>query len=1195
VLAAVFLTGALALAAAPDKAQLVDEAESYAVTPKCVPPAQGASPEYEAKNPANDLRFAFATTGVIGNRGPAGADAWSLDLRLVGVSFDGQLAPTKSPSLSAYGARVDYDYGAARVSYVNAPSGLEQRASIAAPDSRGQAGASTIVVLEFSVDGGLKPVKSGYYVDLVDAAGDLVLRFGPVDAKDADGKPLNAHLEASVGDQGKVPGLRVVIDAIDNEYPIEVSAALVSAALGKTADSTSVPKTTRAEIVGVPVSLGSGFSETVSQIMERDALTPPYLLGIPRETHNELDVELDLKPDPNAPPPLSHWPPIPETQSAAVVGPPNLPQTVGTSFKGIGYSESFFYPPDSMGDVGPTQILMHVNGRIKLFDKTGAVGFLNASWDTFWSSQNLRGFTGDSQVRYDRLSGRWFVLTVDFVKPNNKIFLAVSSGPTITLSTYFTFYSFLIGSVIPGDASNWCDYPSLGVDANALYVGCNMYSAAGVFQYSSALVIRKSSVTTGGPMVATGFMGIGAAGLQGPFAPRGVDNDDPSWTEGYFIGPEVSSTSGIGIRRISDPGGTPTLGPNMSLPVTNTAVSDQSALGSFLPINASGLRLFAASIHKNKITGVTSLWTAHSVETDTTCTPSTGGSLRLGAKWYEIGSLTTTPTITQFGTLCTTTAGSGVSNSERGFVYPTVTATGQGHMALAASYASASEYVGVAAAGRLRTDPPAGTRAPETIVLPGSSDYNINDSVPRNRWGDYSLTDVDPNDDQTVWTFQEYADTPSNNWSVRAVQLKAPPPPTTASAGSPVCVGVAAAPVNITGTDSCATPACTNGLCTGGGACPEFFDPGPDAGGPGYANHLTAAATGGVTVNSASIVIPANPATQRVRTVALSLNTTAAATGLKSITITNPDGQARTYNNVISVIANRAPVASTSGPYSSCQGGSVVLNGTGSTDPDAACGDSLVSYEWDLNNDATFDITGATPTVTWAQLTALGLGVGPHTIKLRVTDTHAAVNTGTGTLTILVDGSACTDANACTQPDTCQAGACVGANPVTCNPSDQCHIAGACDSGTGVCSNPIAPDGTPCADGNACTASDVCTAGACAGTPVPGPPEVGDGVQVSRIGTDANLSWVPATGASSSSVVRGRLDSFPVGSVPASETCLVTRVPIPTATTTDGDVPAPGSGFWYLIRGENACAVGPYGYQAQNGVPTVPEVTSTCP
>jgi hypothetical protein len=350
-----------------------------------------------------------------------------------------------------------------------------------------------------------------------------------------------------------------------------------------------------------------------------------------------------------------------------------------------------------------------------------------------------------------------------------------------------------------------------------------------------------------------------------------------------------------------------------------------------------------------------------------------------------------------------------------------------------------------------------------------------------------------------------------------------------------------------------------------------------------------------VTVNSASIVIPANPATQRVRTVALSLNTTAAATGLKSITITNPDGQARTYNNVISVIANRAPVASTSGPYSSCQGGSVVLNGTGSTDPDAACGDSLVSYEWDLNNDATFDITGATPTVTWAQLTALGLGVGPHTIKLRVTDTHAAVNTGTGTLTILVDGSACTDANACTQPDTCQAGACVGANPVTCNPSDQCHIAGACDSGTGVCSNPIAPDGTPCADGNACTASDVCTAGACAGTPVPGPPEVGDGVQVSRIGTDANLSWVPATGASSSSVVRGRLDSFPVGSVPASETCLVTRVPIPTATTTDGDVPAPGSGFWYLIRGENACAVGPYGYQAQNGVPTVPEVTSTCP
>jgi hypothetical protein len=242
---------------------------------------------------------------------------------------------------------------------------------------------------------------------------------------------------------------------------------------------------------------------------------------------------------------------------------------------------------------------------------------------------------------------------------------------------------------------------------------------------------------------------------------------------------------------------------------------NQAASGSTIDVNSSDVRLFAASIHKNKLTGVSTLWTSHSVETDTTCTPAgSGNSRRLGAKWYQIGNLTTSPTITQFGTLCTTTLGSATSNTQRGFLYPTVVQTGQGHMALGASHASSTEFVGIAAAGRLRTDPAAGTRAPETIVIAGSASYTIGDPS-RNRWGDYSQTDVDPTDDMTVWTIQEYADTPANNWSVRAVQLKAPPPPTTATSGSPVCVGVAAAPVTISGADSCAAPTCTNGLCTG--------------------------------------------------------------------------------------------------------------------------------------------------------------------------------------------------------------------------------------------------------------------------------------------------------------------------------------------------------------------------------------------
>jgi hypothetical protein len=79
------------------------------------------------------------------------------------------------------------------------------------------------------------------------------------------------------------------------------------------------------------------------------------------------------------------------------------------------------------------------------------------------------------------------------------------------------------------------------------------------------------------------------------------------------------------------------------------------------------------------------------------------------------------------------------------------------------------------------------------------------------------------------------------------------------------------------------------------------------------------------------------------------------------------------------------------------------------------------------------------------------------------------------------DGTACDDGDACTQTDTCQAGACTGGNPVVCTASDQCHVAGTCDPATGTCSNPAKTDGTPCEDGLFCTTGDTCQAGVCTG------------------------------------------------------------------------------------------------------------------
>ena len=79
------------------------------------------------------------------------------------------------------------------------------------------------------------------------------------------------------------------------------------------------------------------------------------------------------------------------------------------------------------------------------------------------------------------------------------------------------------------------------------------------------------------------------------------------------------------------------------------------------------------------------------------------------------------------------------------------------------------------------------------------------------------------------------------------------------------------------------------------------------------------------------------------------------------------------------------------------------------------------------------------------------------------------------------DGTVCNDGNACTRTDTCQQGLCTGGNPVVCAAKDQCHATGTCDGTTGRCSDPSKPDGVACNDGSACTSNDVCTTGVCGG------------------------------------------------------------------------------------------------------------------
>ena len=129
-------------------------------------------------------------------------------------------------------------------------------------------------------------------------------------------------------------------------------------------------------------------------------------------------------------------------------------------------------------------------------------------------------------------------------------------------------------------------------------------------------------------------------------------------------------------------------------------------------------------------------------------------------------------------------------------------------------------------------------------------------------------------------------------------------------------------------------------------------------------------------------------------------------------------GSTSEFSVAVSVVAaNSLPTAVLGGPYVLVEGGDLVLDGSGSTDPD---GDGL-SYAWDLDGDLVFDdATGVNPTVPW--LTLVGLGVdddGVFPVGLQVDDAVSGTHEVTGTFTVsntaptlTVTGAATTTAGA---------------------------------------------------------------------------------------------------------------------------------------------------------------------------------------
>ncbi len=297
-----------------------------------------------------------------------------------------------------------------------------------------------------------------------------------------------------------------------------------------------------------------------------------------------------------------------------------------------------------------------------------------------------------------------------------------------------------------------------------------------------------------------------------------------------------------------------------------------------------------------------------------------------------------------------------------------VNVSGQGHVAFGSTVAGAATAPGAATTGRLASDPANTTQGTPGVYKAADADYVVTSAPSPARWGDYSMTSLDPCDDMSLWTIQEFA-TLSNNWGTQVARLLAPPPGPPATATPTLPQGQPSLRITLTGAN--------------------WYDP-PATGMSSCRTPLSVTVSGGVTVTSVAYTSPTQ--------LTVDLNTVAATVGAKTVTVTNPDGQAATAPALLDVVS--VPVLSATKTVATNPGGPFVAGAN-------------VTYTLTLTNTGTFtqgdnagnELTDVLPsTLTLVSASATN-GTAVATVPSNTVTWNGPIAAGGGSVTITIQAT----------------------------------------------------------------------------------------------------------------------------------------------------------------------------------------------